>query len=36
MTAELSVHTDFVPDLQSADVDRHARALSDVCHAEFE
>jgi len=24
-------NADFVPDLQPADVDRHTRALSDVC-----
>ncbi|MCO6455243.1 MAG: PSD1 domain-containing protein [Pirellulaceae bacterium] len=29
----LYAHADFVPDLQPADVDRHARALADVCLA---
>ena len=30
-TERLYSNTDFVPDLQPADVDRHTRALSDVC-----
>ncbi|MCR9291714.1 MAG: PSD1 and planctomycete cytochrome C domain-containing protein [bacterium] len=30
-TERLYSNTDFVPDLQPADVDRHTRALSDIC-----